>query len=186
MKRLITAEVVAAEHARGRKKLAAPRDTTVITPAGWSMARELEVTFDQSPGARDEAPLAPAGKSQRTVDASGAVLVRGGSVQLGRFDGAGAGKHVGLLDVVTAKDRSPMTAGFMAWGKADSFPWTLDYDEVDYVVEGVLHLTIDGRVLEGKPGDVLYVPKGSKVVFGTPSRVRVFYVTYPAVAFSPK
>jgi ethanolamine utilization protein EutQ len=68
----------------------------------------------------------------------------------------------------------------MAWAAADSFPWTLTYDEVDYVLEGVLQLTVEGRVIEGRPGDVLFIPKGSKVVFGTPSRTRIFYVTYPA------
>ncbi len=184
MKRLITAEVVAAEVARGRKRISAPRSQTVITPAGWSKARELDVTFDQTEHAQDDAPLEATGKVDRSVDPSGAVVVRGGSVQLGRFDAVGSGKNVGLLDVVTGKDRAPMTAGFMAWGRADSFPWTLDYDEVDYVVEGLLHLTIGGRVLEARVGDVVFIPKGSQVVFGTPSRVRVFYVTYPAVAFT--
>jgi ethanolamine utilization protein EutQ len=62
----------------------------------------------------------------------------------------------------------------------------MDYDEIDYVVEGVLQLGLGGRVLEGRPGDVLYIPKGSKVHFGTPSRVRVFYVTYPANWAAPK
>ena len=64
--------------------------------------------------------------------------------------------------------------------------WPLDYDEMDYVLEGVLHIGIDGRVLEGKPGDVIYLPKGSKVVFGTPSRTKIFYVTYPADWAKPR
>jgi ethanolamine utilization protein EutQ len=138
------------------------------------------VTFDQTEGAAVVTASGDSGSSERIVDPSGVVVVRGQSVKLGQFTAAGPGKSVGLTDVVTAKDRSPMTAGFMSWGKADSFPWTLDYDEVDYVLEGVLQLGIAGRVLEGKPGDVLYIPKGSKVLFGTPSRTRVFYVTYPA------
>jgi ethanolamine utilization protein EutQ len=44
----------------------------------------------------------------------------------------------------------------------------------------VLQITIDGRMLEGRAGDVFYIPKGSKIRFGTPWRTRVFYVTYPA------
>ena len=68
----------------------------------------------------------------------------------------------------------------MSWGRDDSFPWKLDYDEIDLVLEGVLQISIDGRMLEGKAGDVFYIPKGSSITFGTPSRVRVFYVTYPA------
>ena len=51
---------------------------------------------------------------------------------------------------------------------------------VDLVLEGILQISIDGRVIEGRAGDVLYIPKGSRIVFATPHRVRVFYVTYPA------
>ncbi len=177
---LITAEQVAAEFARGRVKIAAPREQTIVTPAAWSKAAELGVTIDQTEGAAVVTPSGDAGSCERIVDPSGVVVVRGQSVKLGAFSGAGPGKSVGLTDVVTAKDRSPMTAGFMSWGKADSFPWLLDYDELDYVLEGVLHIEIGGRVVEGKPGDVVYIPKGSKVVFGTPSRTKIFYVTYPA------
>ncbi|MBL8953493.1 MAG: hypothetical protein JNK82_22145, partial [Myxococcaceae bacterium] len=32
----------------------------------------------------------------------------------------------------------------------------------------------------------LYIPKGSRVLFGTPNRVRVFYVTYPAEWQAPR
>lgn len=182
VKRLITAEVVDAEFAAKKRQLQAPRRETIVTPAAWSRARELGVRIVQ-----DDATAAEGGGSaERRADASGVVVVKGGSVQLGEFPAAGPGKQVRLADVITGKDRSPMTAGFMEWSKADSFPWTLDYDEVDYVVEGVLHVIVDGRVNEAKPGDVVYLPKGSKLVFGTPSRVKVFYVTYPADWAAPK
>ncbi len=184
LKRLITAEVVAHEFASGRLRICAPRGEAVITPAAWSRAGELGVTFDRTEGSKPQPLVAPAaaanGSCERVVDPSGVVVVRGQSVRLGRFPAAGPDRNVGLTEVVTGKDRSPMSAGFMSWSHADSFPWTLDYDEVDYVLEGVLQIGIDGRVLEGRPGDVLFIPKGSKVVFGTPSRTRIFFVTYPA------
>jgi ethanolamine utilization protein EutQ len=172
-KRLITEDDVVREHAAGKRSIAAPPGATVISPAAWSKAQQLGVSFERDGGSG-------AGTSERLVDASGIVRVRGGSVQLGAFEAAGPGKHVKLADVVTGKDRSPMTAGFMSWSRADSFPWSLDYDEVDYVIEGVLHIGVGGRTVEAHAGDVVYLPKGSKIVFGTPSRVRVFYVTYPA------
>ena len=185
MKQVITAEVVAAEFERGSRRIAAPRGKAVITPAAWSKGRELGVTFDQAgadAGAAEPKPAAKdgSGSCERAVDASGIVAVRGRTVRLGKFAGAGPDRNVGLADLVTGRDGSPMTAGIMSWGRADSFPWTLDYDEIDYVLEGVLHVGIDGRTVEGRPGDVLYIPKGSRVLFGTPSRTRVFYVTYPA------
>ena len=100
-------------------------------------------------------------------------------VRLGVFPGAGADKQVGIADVITAADGAPMAAGFMAWSQC-FFPWTLDYDEIDLVLEGELHIRCQGQTTVGKPGDVLFIPKGSAIEFGTPSAVRFFYVTYPA------
>jgi ethanolamine utilization protein EutQ len=59
-------------------------------------------------------------------------------------------------------------------------PWHLTYDEIDYVVEGEFELQINGTVNKCKAGDVLSIPKGSSVVFGSPFYAKVFYVTYPA------
>lgn len=185
MKRVISADHVQEAHAAGLKRVEAPRGQTIVTPAAWSIAGELGVSIDQDASPDPPVPESPPrppdpGTCERVVDASGVVLVRGGSVRLGRFDGAGPDRNIGLTDVITARDGSPMTAGIMSWHRKDAFPWALDYDEVDLVLEGVLHIHIDGRVLEGRAGDVFYLPKGSSIVFGTPSRTRVFYVTYPA------
>ncbi len=170
MKRVVTAEVVEAEHAAGGLRITAPPATSIVTPDAWTKARELGVEIDAGQG----------GAGRRDVDPSGVLVVRGDSVQLAPFPPAGPGKNVRLADVVTAKDGAPMTAGFMSFRHQDAFAWSLDYDEVDYVVEGVLQIEIDGRKVTGRVGDVVYIPKGSKIIFGTPSRVKVFYVTYPA------
>jgi ethanolamine utilization protein EutQ (cupin superfamily) len=180
MKRLITPEFVDAEFAAGRVKIPAPRTSTIVTPEAWTRGYELGVTFEQEPAPKPAATEVPSSTSERVVDPSGLVLVRGDTVKLARFPGAGPDRNVGLADVITARDGSPMTAGLMSWSREDSFPWSLDYDEVDLVLEGVLQITIDGRTLEGRAGDVFYIPKGSKILFGTPWRTKVFYVTYPA------
>lgn len=86
---------------------------------------------------------------------------------------------VRLLDVVGAEHGLPMAAGVMSL-RQGSFPWTLDYDEVEYVIEGELHITTAGQTVVGRPGDVIAVPKGSSITFGTPSWTRFLYVTYPA------
>ncbi|MFO0600986.1 MAG: cupin domain-containing protein [Myxococcaceae bacterium] len=161
-KRLITEDDVEAAAAKGQRRISAPVAEAIVTPAAWTRAQELGIDISRGPGG------------------SGLKVVRGGEVKLERFTGAGANRNVGLKDVVTAADRSPMGAGFMAWSAADSFPWHLTYDEIDYVLEGVLHITINGEVVEAKPGDVVFIPKGSHIVFGTPSSVRIFYVTHPA------
>lgn len=181
MKRLITGEFVASEFAGGRAHISAPRALTIITPEAWTRAHELGVTLDLSEAPVATKPVAlDAGQGERTVDASGLVLVRGETVKLARFPGAGPNRNVGLADVINGRDGSPMTAGIMSWRREDSFPWKLDYDEVDLVLEGVLQITIQGRMLEGRAGDIFYIPKGSQILFGTPWKTKVFYVTYPA------
>jgi len=111
--------------------------------------------------------------------AAGIKLVRSSDVHLGVFPGAGTDKQVGIADVITAADGAPIAAGFMAWSQC-FFPWTLDYDEIDLVLEGELHIRHNGQTYVGKSGDVLYIPKGSAIEFGTTTAVRFFYVTYPA------
>lgn len=67
----------------------------------------------------------------------GIKVIDGSSVKFGRFDGAQP-HCVGLTDLVTDQDGSSMAAGFMQWENA-FFPWTLNYDEIDMVLEGELH-----------------------------------------------
>jgi ethanolamine utilization protein EutQ len=86
---------------------------------------------------------------------------------------------VRLRDVIGAEHGMPMAAGVMSL-REGSFPWKLDYDEVEYVIEGELHITTIDEKVVGRPGDVIAVPKGSSITFGTPSWARFLYVTYPA------
>ena len=67
------------------------------------------------------------------------------------------GMQVATGDVVTDADGAPMAAGYMTITQG-SFPWTLNYDEVQIVLEGELHLGGDAGGKVGRPGDILYVP----------------------------
>lgn len=116
------------------------------------------------------APAAPPVKLARQADA---VL------EPFPYPGPPPGMAVEAVDVVTAEDRSPMAAGYLTLTKG-SFPWTLTYDEIQIVLEGELHLGGDGGGQIGRPGDVLFVPKGSSITFGTPSWTKFVYVTFPA------
>lgn len=86
---------------------------------------------------------------------------------------------VRLRDVLGSDQGLPMAAGVLSL-REGSFPWTLNYDEVEYVIEGELHITTADQQVVGHPGDVIAVPKGSSITFGTPSWTRFLYVTYPA------
>lgn len=60
-----------------------------------------------------------------------------------------------------------------------SFEWYCGYSELDYVVEGTLELTIDGRKQVLKPGDVSLIPMRSTVIFGSPDHCKVLAIVYP-------
>ena len=107
-------------------------------------------------------------------------VVRGSNVEMERFlEGVQTtGTNVRLKDVVTTKDRSPMGAGFMSLDKGE-MAWTLTYDEMDVVLEGELVITRGNEQVRGNAGDVIYIPKGSSITFGTPSHTRFVYVVFP-------
>lgn len=88
------------------------------------------------------------------------------------------GTNVWLKDVVVSKDRSPMGAGYMSLDKGE-MQWALTYDEIDIVLEGELIITRGSEQVRGKTGDVIYIPKGSSITFGTPNWTRFVYVVFP-------
>lgn len=88
------------------------------------------------------------------------------------------GTNVWLKDVVVTQDRSPMGAGYMSLDKGE-MQWTLTYDEIDIVLEGELVITRGNEQVRGKTGDVIYIPKGSSITFGTPNWTRFVYVVFP-------
>lgn len=156
--------------------LAVRRAVEAKLPAGKHDSALLEQLINKAIRELKDSDHAPS--CERQVSDSGVVLVRGGSVKFGRFDGA-PNQQIGLTDVIGSGDNSPIAAGFMQWEKS-SFPWTLNYDEIEVILEGELHITCGGKTSIGKAGDVMFVPKGSSIEFGTPSKVRFVYITYPA------
>ena len=107
-------------------------------------------------------------------------VVKMANVQMDRFlEGKTTpGTNVWLKDVVVTQDRSPMGTGYMSLDKGE-MQWTLTYDEIDIVLEGELVITRGNEQVRGKTGDVIYIPKGSSITFGTPSWTRFVYVVFP-------
>ena len=156
----------------------------IITPEAADVARELGVRLvrenhtGQTPGLTQPEIVS---RPSQPVSLPPLKMIFGSAVIMDPFgEGlATPGTNVRLKDVVTASDGSSMAAGFMAL-EAGEFPWTLTYDEVDIVLEGELVITRGEVKAHGKPGDIIFIPKGSSITFGTPSHVRFVYVAFPA------
>ncbi|QSX05623.1 DUF861 domain-containing protein [Sedimentibacter sp. zth1] len=112
------------------------------------------------------------------TDSSGLKVVRGKTTIMDVFDTGNPDAKVYFQELIS-KDESKMSAGFLVIENS-KFEWELTYEEIDYVIEGTLTIEVNGKTYTAKEGDVLFVPSGSKVVWGSPDKARVFYSTYPA------
>lgn len=112
---------------------------------------------------------------EKKTDPSGVIGIKTSTVRCERFKQDG----VALKDVTSLSEAPRVGAGVMEVDHT-SFEWTLTYDEYDVVLEGRLEIVIDGRVVAGDPGDILYIPKGSHIQFRSGDKCRYVYFVYPA------
>lgn len=118
-------------------------------------------------------------KQHRVEDKSGVISIKASEIKPEPFDTGKAGDKVFLTDLFSLKESPRLGAGIMEM-EDTTFDWTLNYDEVDYVIEGTLEIIIDGRKIVGNKGDVILIPKNTKIQFSTPNFCRFMYVVYPA------
>lgn len=119
---------------------------------------------------------------QRDIEPqSGVFSVKGCSVKTDPFpfDIGPAGKGVFLKDVVSLEESPRLGFGIMEM-KGTEFPWTLRYDEVDYIIEGSLEIIVNGKTVRADAGDILFIPMNSSISFSAPQYAKFLYVTYPA------
>jgi ethanolamine utilization protein EutQ len=161
--------------------LLGPED--VITLAAEELADKLGLTvIRESFGERFDTNHTPLTHSYTKVEILPPLkVVQGSQVNLDKFglDPQALEANVHLKDVITSRDQAPVSAGYMTLDKG-GFPWTLSYDEIDVILEGELVITRGSEVVRGSVGDVIFIPRGSSIVFSTPGKVRFVYVTYPA------
>lgn len=118
-------------------------------------------------------------KQHRVVDKSGVIGIKAEQIKPEPFDTGKPGDKVFLTDLYSLDESPRLGAGIMEM-EDTTFDWTLNYDEVDYVIDGTLEIIIDGRKIVGNKGDVILIPKNTKIQFSTPNFCRFMYVVYPA------
>lgn len=207
MKKLICINDIKNCAAKGQKTMYID-GSTIITPAARDAAAELGVSFThecpriekvEAAACKTDnsnldmeliyrivreivgqtAPIKEENSFDKECDAGGLRLIRGNTVACDKFETGNPQAKVGLKDIVSTKESPNMGAGFMTIEKS-SFDWELNYEEFDYIVEGSLDITINGKTYKGKQGDVFYIPKNSKITWSTKDYAKFFYVTFPA------
>lgn len=106
-------------------------------------------------------------------------LIRGDSVVYETFDTGNPNDQVTFKEILTIEECPNMATGFLKIEKS-SFDWYLGYDELDYVIEGTLEITYNGKTYTGYAGDVLFIPKETPVTFSSPDHCKFFFAAYPA------
>lgn len=155
-------------------------------PAGESLSSEMiyqalkKMTeqgllngFLENLGAASDAPYT-------AENANGFKLVRGGGIKMEvlELDNPADNGKVQYQELIGADVDSAMNAGFMTVDQC-TFPWDVEPQEIYYVVEGNMTVTVDGVPHTAYPGDCLFIQKGSKVTFSSGNtRCKVFYCTY--------
>jgi len=59
-----------------------------------------------------------------------------------------------------------------------SIAWTVLYDEMIVVIEGLLRLRAGDQMFEGRPGDVIWIPEKTAIVYEGEAAL-VCYALYP-------
>lgn len=96
-----------------------------------------------------------------------------------RMNTGNPGDQVYTRDLFTLEQSPRLGVGIMEM-RDTTFPWTLNYDEMDYVVEGRLEILCNGQKVSAGPGELIYIPKGSGIQFSVTGHARFLYFVYPA------
>lgn len=102
----------------------------------------------------------------------GIEIIRGEALSFVPFPGA-----TGTIESAVLTDRSrtgTFGAGVSRYGAA-SIDWTLTGDEIMFVLEGTLHITVSGRTDILEAGDSVWLPEGTTLTYGSPDSAKVFY-----------
>ncbi|MGF2160197.1 cupin domain-containing protein [Enterococcus avium] len=118
----------------------------------------------------------------KNVDPSGILSIKLPEIEVAEEDLLDTGNPADIVytkDLVSLQESPRLGCGLMVM-KDTTFDWTLEYDEVDYIISGQLDVVIDGRTISAKAGEIIFIPKSSSIKFSVTGDTRFIYVTYPA------
>ena len=89
-----------------------------------------------------------------------------------------------VLALVNVSNSETLGAGIGIFDAGCHVPWTVTYDEILFIHEGQFKLRVGDDVFNAGPGDSLWIPAGTELVYDAPKAVTFFYAVAP-VANSP-
>ena len=88
------------------------------------------------------------------------------------------GDQAGVAVFCDERDGVELGAGYARMTGA-RIPWTIRYDETILVVEGALTIHTGDEALEAGPGDSIFLPAGTELVYEAENAL-LFYAIHPA------
>ena len=141
-------------------------------PAGTSK-QNLEHVVRQVVAAKLDGSSQPAkNDGLSNTSSQGVCLVKGDRLLQQGGGAVPVDEKVILADAIQCSEGVKMAGGYMQWEKA-SFRRDVESSEMTIVLDGELHLTAGGETIIGREGDMIFLPKGAKVLYSAPSKVRL-------------
>ena len=188
MKKLICAKDVEQAAAAGEHVIYVDA-STIITPSARDVAANAGISFSEgcAPTATTAADSAASTACEKTAPETAGTLdsnliykalqILTEKGMLGQLMNAVGVDAPYVSESDSAGDGVPLSAGFMTIDRC-TFSWNVDCQEIYYVIDGTLTVEKDGRVFTAGVGDCLLFKRGARLTFGTPGKVKVFYVTH--------
>jgi ethanolamine utilization protein EutQ len=105
------------------------------------------------------------------------LLLREGDTPYEGLDGV---PGMELARVLTSAGTTMLGGGFSRFvGEAELADWTLQYDEVFYVLEGELAIESGGSVTRAGAGEILLIARGTTVTYRANAGTKAFFVLHP-------
>lgn len=196
MQKLICAKDVENLHAQGKQTIYVDCET-IITPSARDIAESRNMIFKEeaeSSNLLEGMDNEKVYKIMKKLIETGAMdkifkpyeaekhscgfsVVRGNTVRMDELETGKPGTKACYQEVT---ENTYVHTGFLTI-EDSCFDWVIDCEEHNYIIEGCISVTIDGKKYTAKAGDVLYFPKGTKVMWDAVGKVKIFYATFPEV-----
>lgn len=106
----------------------------------------------------------------------GGVSLINGDELLDKDSGPSIPGKVQISDAIRCHEDTYLTATFMKWENS-SFSRTVEAPEISIIIDGEMEVITDGHSMKAKAGDILYMARGARVEYKTPSMVKLACVS---------